>query len=66
MTMNFVVLALMDGVAYAALLFLVAGYVNQLLLERGRSKALRRMVYAAILWLGAWALWFGALYDHYG
>lgn len=59
--------AAMVGIAMVwPLMFLVAGYANQLLIERGRSKAMRRAVYAVTLWLGAWALWFGTLYDHYG
>lgn len=48
------------------LLFLLAGYINQLLLERYIPATARRLLYAAILWLGAWLLWFGTLYSHYG
>lgn len=59
--------AAMVGIGMAwSLLFLPAGYINQLLLERGASMSKRRLVYAAILWLGAWLLWFGTLYSHYG
>lgn len=44
-----------------SLLFLVAGYLNQLLLEHGTAPWLRRVLYFAILWLGAAILWFGTL-----
>ena len=59
--------AAMVGIAVLwSLFFLLAGYLNQLLLERGTPVAARRLLYAAILWLGAWLLWWGTLYRQYG
>lgn len=58
--------ALAGTAIFWSVFFLVAGYVNQLLLERNQPLGQRRAVYVLILWAGAALLWWATLQGQFG
>lgn len=58
--------ALAGAAVFWSAFFMVAGYVNQVLIERGKPVGKRRVVYALVLWGGAALLWWMILQGQFG